>query len=261
MKLWSGTFESLEDLREKIQDVKSGLSITDFVHQRQSLAIGEDAIAKIDIRGPLMDNPVPVMKMIGCTDYRDIIKDCTEAINQGAKGILLTVNSGGGATHGAIEAAKAIQELGVPVVAYVDGMACSAAYKLTVGADWIVARPSAQVGNIGTVLVYSDYSKMAKAIGIEIVAMSNDGADLKTIGHRNDFADDVQLEFLQQNLNDLGEQFRRHVSDNREVAEEVFRAGWYNGNKAIELGLIDEIGDEDLAKQRLMELIEITTED
>jgi ClpP class serine protease len=58
--------------------------------------------------------------------------------------------------------------------------------------------------------------------------------------------DETQLEFLQESINSAGEAFRDHVTEGRTNAgamldPEVFRAGWYSGDKALELGLADAI--------------------
>jgi ClpP class serine protease len=51
-----------------------------------------------------------------------------------------------------------------------------------------------------------------------------------------------QLAFLQESANQHGETFQAFVSERRpDINEEVFRAGWYSGQRAIDLGLADEI--------------------
>jgi ClpP class serine protease len=56
---------------------------------------------------------------------------------------------------------------------------------------------------------------------------------------------DSQREFLQEETNRIGEEFQQHVSANRpNIDSEVFRAGWYHGTRAGELGLVDAIGSQ-----------------
>jgi protease-4 len=212
----------------------------------------DNGIATIDIVGPLGDDVVPIEKAVGVTDYRDIIADVTAAIQQGAKGILLRVDSPGGTVVGAREAYESIAKTNIPVVAYVDGLATSAAYMVSVGADYIVSRPSANVGNIGSIFVMYDDGKLLERMGIERFVFTNEEATLKSAGYG---LTDEQRAFLQEWMNHAGNDFRAMVSANREVDDVVYKAGWYYGDTALSLNLIDELGDLNLAYQRLAELI------
>jgi protease-4 len=206
-----------------------------------------------------MDNCPNIYKLLGVTDYRDIASDISLAKELGAKGIILTVDSGGGEAMGTRECEKAISDCGLPVVAFGDSLMCSAAYKLSVCADYIVARESCQSGNIGVVLTYQDVSGMLNSIGVVQHTLTNEGASYKSIGHRADFADNEQEQFLQDSINRMGEDFWNHVVENRpNIDSECRKAGWYDGDTALELGVIDELGDLETAKERLLELIAIT---
>jgi ClpP class serine protease len=78
-------------------------------------------------------------------------------------------------------------------------------------------------------------------MGVEFHCMTNEGADLKGT-FRDSPMTDSQREFLQEQLNEHGAAFRETVEGNRAgIDPEVFRAGWYSGEKAVELGLIDII--------------------
>ena len=63
---------------------------------------------------------------------------------------------------------------------------------------------------------------------------------------------DAQREFLQEEINAHGEQFRNHVESNRSVDPEVFRAGWYQGDRAQSLGLVDAISSYEYARQTII---------
>ena len=133
-----------------IKMAHNNMNMDDFFVTRRSMTIDDNGIAHIDIKGSLLDNAAPIYEMIGSTDYRTIRKEIAEA--QDAKAIMFNVDSPGGTVAGLEEASEAIASSAVPTVAYCDGMSCSAAYHLSASADNIVASPSADVGNIGTVL-------------------------------------------------------------------------------------------------------------
>lgn len=230
-----------------------GLSLADFCNPRPPAKV-ENFIGHVYVKGCLLRDASIMEKKCGNTDYRDIQEDLETVIENGAKAIVLHVDSGGGMVNGAIEAAKAVSGASVPVVAYIEGTGASAAYKLSCGATWVVSSESAEVGSIGAIIVYQDESKLFESMGISFTAFCNDGADLKSTGHLPSLTE-IQAEFLQSSINECGELFKAHVLANRpNINPEVFKAGWFSGQHALSLGLIDEIGGEDLAILRATQL-------
>jgi len=146
---------------------------------------------------------------------------------------------------GCHEAAQAISRLrdetSIFTVAFTDGLMCSAAYYLAAGCTAIVATESAMVGNIGVILPWVDSSGAWEMMGLEFDPIVSEGSDLKSTMHGPSLTED-QREFLQDNVNRMGGMFRSHVSANRQVHDEVFRAGWYGGSDAVLLGLADVVG-------------------
>lgn len=138
-------------------------------------------------------------------------------------------------------AVEVIAASAIPISSFCASLACSAAYHLIAGTKRIIASPSATVGNIGTILSWADDTEFWNAMGIEWKALVNEGADLKSTGHLE--PDETQIAFLQESINESGKAFRDHVQKHRPgINAEVFRAGWYSGEKAKALGLTDEIG-------------------
>ena len=87
-------------------------------------------------------------------------------------------------------------------------------------------------------------------MGITNQVITNDGADLK--GTFSEQMTEAQHEFLQDQVNQMGEEFQHHVSSNRDVDQEVFRAGWFHGQAALSLGLADGIGTIEQAFSELL---------
>ena len=235
---WAITKTGMSALIESLKIANSGIDFADFFTPRQDLGIDENGIAHIDIKGSLLDAAPPIFEKIGSTDYRSIREEIAAA--QDARAIMLRIDSPGGTVSGLEEASEAIRSSSVPTYAFCDGMACSAAYHLASSADGIAASMSADVGNIGTVLAWYDDSELLASIGLKAEVITNEGADLKGT-FRDSPMSDSQREFLQEEVNAMGEQFRNHVESNREVDPEVFRAGWYSGDRAQQLGLVDAV--------------------
>lgn len=246
--LYEITREALAQYKENKNKSKEGLDLSDFVNARKPARV-ENGVGWVHVYGCLLRDSTPIDRALGNTDYADIAEDLETVIEQGAKSIVLVCDSGGGTVAGAIECARAIQSCSVPVVAFISGTGASAAYKLASSSTYIIASESAAVGNIGSILIYCDETAYHKAIGITPEAFVNDGATLKSTGHLDGFTEE-QKAFLQESINESGAAFQSYVLENRPAIDrETFKAGWYNGQRAVDLGLIDEIGSEERAAQ------------
>jgi protease-4 len=242
------------DVPEKANSLN--IQIEDFFELRPEAVLDADGIAHIHIHGALVDSCAAIYEKLGlCTRYSTIRGEVAAAVEQGAKGILFHANSPGGTVSGCVEAAREIMEISIPTAAYCSGLACSACYKLIAGTDAIIASESATVGNIGTIMSWMDCSEFWKESGIEFKALTSEGADLKSTFHLEPNA--AQIAFLQEGIDQAGRQFRDHVAAGREKAgaeidPEIWRAGWYSGERAGALGLIDGIGSAEEARQWLV---------
>jgi protease-4 len=258
MKLLKVTKEQYNTTNSLLQKAKEGFDLSQFINQRPEAKL-EDDIGHVYAWGMLINNAAPIEKQLGCTDYRDIMSDIKGLVKSGAKSIVMHVNSGGGTAEGAAEAAELIQNCSVPIVAQIEGLGCSAAYELSCAATYIIASKSAMCGNIGTILVMVDDSEFYSNMGINFYAFTGEENSLKSTGHLP-YLTQEQADFLQESINENSEQFKQFVLANRpEIDEEVFKSGWYFGQHAINLGLIDKIGDEDDAEEIAKELSKMVT--
>jgi ClpP class serine protease len=247
------------ELSEKTKrESYSDEELSDYYTLRQKSFIDEKGIAHIEVRGAMLMDCAPIYERVGMAiRYSTIINESNAAIEAGAKGILYKVNSPGGSVSGNAEASKMVLNLPVPTASYCQGLACSAAYKLVSGTNFIMASESALMGNIGTILSWADCSEFWKKWGVEMKAITSEGASLKSTFHIE--PNEEQLAFLQESVNEAGEAFRNHVVAGRArvdktLSDEVWKAGWYSGEKAGSLGLIDGIGTYAEAYQVLSDL-------
>ena len=235
------------------------VTIEDYFELRPESMIDPNGIGHVHVHSMLMESCPAIYEKLGLvTRYQTIIAETKSMINGGAKAILFHINSPGGTVSGNIEASKFVQSIGIPTASYCHGLACSAAYKFASGTGAIIASESAQVGNIGTIMHWQDCTEFWAMQGIEFKALTSEGADLKSTGHLE--PDEKQLAFLQESINEAGAVFREHVAAGRSAAgatldPEVFRAGWYDGEHAMQLGLIDAIGTAEDATNYLLGLI------
>ena len=253
-ELYYINFNTLEELQSNLKDAKNGIDLSYFVTPREVLQLTDDGVGIIDVRGALTLSAPQIMSDLGNTSYDTIESEINKAIAQGAKSLLFKVNSGGGGVKGNAEIADLISNLPIPTVAHGTSLMCSAAYKIAVSCDIVAATPSCDCGNVGTILAYTDASKMYAAAGIEHKAIVSEGATLKSTFHLASLTEE-QEEFLQSQINTAGEKFVDHVKANRpNIDADAFRAGWYCGTEALTMGIIDGVGSLDDAYQTAISL-------
>ena len=245
-RLWAISPAALADVQASLKaaaNPEAMLNMADFVVARRPATMDEEWTDNVHIKGSLGDDMPAIWGMVGNTDYRDIRAEIDAAQDAGATTLALHMDTPGGMVSGLEEASGAIAKAAesMHVIAYVDGMACSAGYHMAAQCDEIHATPSSEVGNIGTVMAWADQTPAWEAMGVEFNVMTNEGADLKGT-FRDSPMTDSQREFLQDQLNHHGAEFRATVEGGRPgIDSEVFRAGWYSGERAMDLGLIDTI--------------------
>ena len=211
-----------------------------------------NSIATIPINGVLGQRLSGIEKICGGTDYLDVQKATESMLGRGAKGVLYAFDSNGGMVGGCADLADYIRSLSVPTAAYTDSKCNSAAYWLASACGDIMAGQSASVGSIGVILPWVDKGKVWEVEGLKYDAITNAGADLKGAGAGPSLTD-KQREYLQDQVNHMGEKFQGAVRSSRpKIKSAVFRAGTYFGDQALEMGLVDGVGTMQVAYDKLL---------
>jgi len=157
--------------------------------------------------------------------------------------ILLIVDSPGGQVTGTDLLSDAIRDAEKPVVAYIEGMAASAAYWIISGADKIIASSDLdRIGSIGTMLMAQDLQPALEKLGVKFHEVY---ASLST-DKNNDFNQVLSGNYdaYRSNVLDvINNKFLSTIKANRSKLDETTLTGKvYFAREAIALGLIDEIG-------------------
>jgi signal peptide peptidase SppA len=248
-----GAHASISHVFERVMvDPKAfDLNPADIFPQRRQLSIDSDGIANIHILGPLGKNLSKVEQSCGATGFEQIRADYGDALKAGAKGILLQFDSPGGTVQGTPELASLIASKPVPTVAYTEDLMASAAYYLAAGADSIVASQSAAVGSIGVYIPWVDSSARMTAAGLKADPIVNAGGDLKAMGFGGKLSE-AQRAHLQEQVDNDFAAFKAHVTAYRALPDAAMRGQVETGAKALDLNLIDTIGDMDTARGKLL---------
>lgn len=183
-----------------------------------------------------------------------------QAIEDGdVAAVLLDLDTPGGTVVGSdliLRKVREVRRAGKPVVGLMQEVAASGGYYVAAGADEVVANPSTLTGSIGVILVVPNVERAADKIGIQPVVIKS--------GPHKDIASPFremtpeERAILQGVIDEAYAQFVGVVAEGRKLAEprvrELADGRIYTGAQAKEAGLVDHLGDRDLAFRRATEL-------
>lgn len=216
-------------------------------------AVRADGVAIMSIVGPIMRG----RSKFGGTSSLDL-RHALRMARQDPKvhGIMLVVDSPGGAAMGSEELAREVEALTKvkPVHAHVEGEAGSAAYYAIALASRITASPSSMVGSIGTFAVLVDASKQAEMQGLKIHVVSS--GPHKGEGVPGVPVTDATLASTQALVDALSEQFFAAVKDGRGMDAKALKAvtdgRMFMAAEGKKLGLVDAVQTSDEAMLSLI---------
>ena len=204
-------------------------------------------VATLNIHGELVNRGAWLGASSGLTSYEGIGEQLRQVSGDDeVSKIILDINSPGGEATYMPETARAIRALSETkeVVAYVNGMAASAAYGLASGASRIVMAASASVGSIGVLVLHFDQSDRLKNMGVK-TTLIHAGAH-KVDGHPFGPLEGSALANIKNRIEHVMTSFVGVVADHRiDLNEENIRgleARILLGPEALEAGLADEFG-------------------
>lgn len=206
----------------------------------------ENGIALFSIDGPLSYRYSWISALCGLTTYQGLLADAKEAISQGAHTFVLDIHSPGGMAHGCFEYASEFKRLAkendINIIAYVDGVAASAAYAWASISDRLIINPNSEVGSVGVLIkIENDLPKEIKE-GTEVIFVyaGNNKVPYDTDGTlRKDF-----LEKLQESVDESYVEFTSFIAEQRNLSVEdvvATQADTFRGQKAIDIGFADEM--------------------
>ena len=184
---------------------------------------------------------------------KKVIKELRELReDEDVKAVVLRVNSPGGSAYGSEQIWREVVMLKAakPVIVSMGDYAASGGYYISCAADCIVANSTTLTGSIGIFGMFPVAENLLKEkIGLDFdVVKTNRLADLGSLSRS--FNSEASAK-LQNYVNDGYDLFLKRCADGRNMSvEEIDKIGQgrvWTGNKAKELGLVDEIGDLDKA--------------
>lgn len=203
-------------------------------------------VAVVNVRGSIEHHPE-----LGCDSYEGIRERVCEAFDSEDTpiAVVLRIDSPGGVVSGLNETVRWLraesEERGIPLIAYVDELACSAAFALCCGCSEVYAPSSAIIGSIGVISTMFDQVQRDLAMGLRFETITS-GAR-KADGHPHVEIADEAIAEEKKRVGKLARQFYRLVSEARGipmgdlVANRGYEAGIFLAGKAFDLGLCDGV--------------------
>jgi protease-4 len=198
------------------------------------------------------------------------IMDATEIVNKinaaaknsAIKGVLLIVDSPGGAVAPSVEISYAIKRLRAkkPVVAYAKGTMASGSYYASIWANKIIANPGSMVGSIGVIMQGADLSGLMHKIGIKSQVVK--AGLYKQVGTPDRPWTKYEKNELNKVIRGTYNMFTQDVADARKLdikkRDTFANAHIFTASQAKDVGLIDEVGVEFDAKNEIIVLSGVT---
>lgn len=188
----------------------------------------EGALSVVHVEGPLYP-----------LDYYSARMELRRAQLQGERTVVLHVDSPGGYVSGVRETRRAIaraREAGIYVVAYVSGMAASAALWVAAAADEVVVSPLAQVGSVGVITTL--YRDAEQGQTVEVVSS-------QTPKKRASVDDADYIAGLQRRVDEMaGVMLAEIASDRGTTIEALGDGSVYGAAEAVSRGLADRVASE-----------------
>lgn len=170
-----------------------------------------------------------------------------------AQSVMLNIDSPGGTTWGSDHLRMGVQRLAEekPVVAFISGLGASGGYMVAGAAQKIIASPAALVGSIGVISYHPLAHELFQRIGIDFEVTKS--TKLKDMGAFYRESTEEEREKSQALVDEYHESFVQTVAKDRSLALEdahnLATGEVFTGNRAVELKLVDEVGDFEYAKE------------
>src|SRR5438132_1166138 len=168
-----------------------------------------------------------------------------------AAAVILHINSPGGTTAGSEQLYDSLMRLKAkkPLVVVVEGLAASGGYITAIAADHIIAQQSSLVGSIGVLFQFPNFTDLMKTVGIKVEEIKS--SPLKPAPNGFEPTSPEARAALDALVKDSYAWFRGLVKERRSMddglLEKVADGRVFTGRQAVDLKLIDQLGDEKTA--------------
>jgi len=193
------------------------------------------SIARINIEGLIRSDQDRVEALDRLADSR-------------AAAVIVHINSPGGTTAGSEQLYNALTRVKAkkPLVVVVEGLAASGGYITAIAADHIIAQQTSLVGSIGVLFQFPNFTDLLKTVGVKVEEVKS--SPLKAAPNGFEPTSPEARAALDSLVKDSYAWFRGLVKERRgmddALLDKVADGRVFTGHQAVDLKLIDQLGDE-----------------
>jgi protease IV len=200
---------------------------------------------------------LPFGDKIALVEIKGVITQSSNVIEQiqrhqeddGVKAIILRIDSPGGGVGPSQEihreVMKAKTKTGKKVLVSMGSVAASGGYYIACASDLIVANAGTITGSIGVVMEFTNLEELLKKIGVKGIVLKS--GEHKDIGSPFREMNPQDKKIIQDVIDNVHKQFIQAVAAGRRLdrarVTEIADGRIFTGEQAVELGLVDRIGN------------------
>ncbi|MFT5635067.1 MAG: protease-4 [Cognaticolwellia sp.] len=233
------------------------------INSKTSLqSVNADKIAIIVAKGTILDGKQKPGN-IGGTSTAALLREARN--NKAVKAVVLRVDSPGGSAYASEiirQEVELLKAAGKPVVASMGTYAASGGYWISAPADKIYASPTTITGSIGIFGFFMTFENTLSKMGIHTDGVGT--TDIAGFGLTRELTPGM-ANIVQLNIERGYRDFIELVANNRNMTTEevdaIAQGRVWSGSKALELGLVDALGNIDNAIEAAAELANLANYD
>ncbi len=187
------------------------------------------------------------------------------AKEKNVKAVVFRVNSPGGSANASEQiwhAVTMLQEKGLPVVVSMGDYAASGGYYISCAADYIYAEPTTLTGSIGIFGTVPNFNKLRDKIGLDLDGVSTNKHSALEANMIYKGMNPEEFALMQNMVNRGYDLFTKRCADGRHMTQDAIKqiaeGRVWLGQDAVELGLVDELGNIDSAIAKAATLAGLT---
>jgi protease-4 len=242
------------------------ISFYDYLAATTSTTIPEnfnaDKVAIIVAKGTILDGKQKP-GTIGGESTAALLRKARD--NKNVKAVVLRVDSPGGSAYASEiirQEVELLKAAGKPVVASMGTYAASGGYWISAPADKIYASPTTITGSIGIFGFFMTFENTLSKLGIHTDGVGT--TDIAGFGLTRELTPGM-ASIVQLNIERGYRDFIELVAQNRDMTTEqvdaIAQGRVWSGKKALELGLVDALGNIDSAIEAAAELANLDSYD
>ncbi|AZG73149.1 signal peptide peptidase SppA [Shewanella livingstonensis] len=217
--------------------------------------VENDSVAIIVAKGTILNGKQPAGQIGG---------ESTSALLMNArfddkvKAVVLRVDSPGGSAFASEQIRQevlALKAAGKPVVVSMGSLAASGGYWISASADYIVATPTTLTGSIGIFGMFATFEQALNHFGVTSDGVAtSDWAGLSPTRELNPQVAAVVQRHIERGYHEFISLVATERHMTLEQVDDIAQGRVWTGKRALTLGLVDELGDMDVALAKAADL-------